>query len=364
MDMKKMLLIAAVFLTFAVVTAGAQATTCPTIVSTTEPWYCPINQQIAAQWLADLPTAMIFIFLSFAIASIIFMVGVVFRSDRIRGFAVGEFYEAIATAIIIGAFLYLCAIIFGLIPGVTVGAINPYATAFNLMYTTVNTANQEYTALFSEFYAIDFTVTPQIQLEVLGESTGTTKAILGYVGLAPQTFINLYRIPVTIYFLDPTIAIAGFIVDGVAALWAEYYLLVFFSVAAIPAFLIPGIFFRSLFPTRALGGILIAIAFGFYLIMPALFSIIYYFTTPTVQRDMSSATLAAERLQYVDTSASSATSPLVQQLNNVKSSLNGFWLLIFFYPGLIMSITYAAIRQMAEFIGRSVNYSNRVRQLV
>lgn len=334
------------------------------VISTSEPWYCPINQQIYSEWVSYLPAAAIVIFISFAIAGIIFMIGVAFNSNKIRNFGIGEFYEAIATLIIVMAFLYICAVVFGILPGVLVGGINPYATAFNLMSKTINTAQNMYSAMFNIYLSLSSAVSPRITLEIAGSTSGIAKSLLNFIGFAPQLFVNLYTIPVTIFFLDPSIAIANLLADGIAALYAEYYLLTFFSIAAIPAFLIPGVFFRSIFPTRALGGILIAMAFGFYLVMPALFSVAYYFTAPTVQRDMGLATLQMLRLSYSPQSATSATSPLVLQLDNVKSSLNGFWLLIFFYPSLIIAITYATIQELANFIGRASQVSGRVRSFI
>ncbi len=342
------------------VDCGLVPTSLSTQISNNEPWYCPINQQIYSQWAAYLPLTTAVIFLSFAIAAIIFISGMALNSNRIKNFAIGEFYEAIATTFIIAGFLYLCAIVFGVWPSVYVGNINPYATAFDLITKTIGTAEQMYTVLFNVYLALSFTISPVISLSI----GGAASAALNFLQGVPQLFVNLLKIPVTIFFLDPAITIANFLTDGIAALYAEYYLIAFFSIAAVPVFLIPGIFFRAIFPTRALGGILIALAFGFYLIMPSLFAVAYYFTTPTVQRDMGLATLQVARLGYVSKDAASQSSPLVMQLNNVKSSLNGFWLLIFFYPALIIAITYTAIREIANFIGRVTHASLQMRQFI
>ncbi|MGI0100539.1 MAG: hypothetical protein ACREBH_02365 [Candidatus Micrarchaeaceae archaeon] len=333
-------------------------------ISANEPWYCAINQQIYTQWMAFLPAAVAVIMLSFVIAAVLFMVGVALNNGRLRNFGIGEFYEAIATAIIVALFVYLCAIVFGILPGVVVGSINPYATSFYLMTKTIYTAQQMYTSLFYIYLSMSYTTTPTISLSIGGAIGGIAKTFLSFIGFVPQLFVNIYAIPVTIYFLDPAIAIAGFLTDGIAVLYAQYYMLVFFAAAAIPAFLIPGVFFRALFPTRALGGILIAMAFGFYLIMPALFSVAYYFTAPTIQSDMSVSTLQLQKLSYNDQAALTSTSPLVEQLLNVKSSLNGFWLMIFFYPILIIAVTYTSIVELANFIGRTSKMGGRIRRFI
>jgi hypothetical protein len=367
-SVNKILMVSLVMLALLLTTTKAASANCGLVpsqissqISSTEPWYCPINQQIYSQWVTYLPIAMVAVFISFGIASIIFMVGVVLNSNSIRNFGRGEFYEALATAIIVVGFLYLCAVVFGIWPGTYVGNINPYATAFNMMTNTISTAEQMYTVIFNVYLALSYTVSPTISLHIGGT---TPSRLLSFIGFVPQLFVNSLRILVTIYFLDPAQAIAGFITDGILALYSEYYLLVFFSVAAIPVFLIPGTIFRAIFPTRALGGILIALAFGFYLIMPSLFAVAYYFTAPTIQRDMGLATLQVARLSYVPQEASSPSSPLAAQLSNVKSSVNGFWLLIFFYPGLIIAITYASVQEIANFIGRASYVSAAMRRFI
>jgi len=332
-------------------------------LSSSEPWYCPINQQIYNEWAPYVGIASAVMALSFFIAGIIFMIGVAFKSERVRSFGVGEFYEACATLFILAAFLYISAIIFGVWPGVYVGAINPYATSFNLMLGTINSAEQMYTALFKVYISLSESVSQTIAINLGNEIPGSN-AVKNFIGFLPQLFVNVYTLAVTAFFLNPATAIAGFLTDGITALYAEYYLLVFFSVAAVPVFLIPGVLFRAIFPTRALGGLLIALAFGFYLIMPSLFAVAYYFTATGVQRDMSLSTLGVATLGYQSQQITGPQSLLVQQLDGVQSSLNGFWLMIFFYPGLIIAITYAAVREMASFIGRSVNIAGRMRSFI
>lgn len=370
-----MFFIALILLTVSVRMAHAAQTTqncgllpqnVATQITDNEPWYCAINQQVYSQWANDIPYVVIMVFISFMIAAIIFMAGVALNSNRIRNFAMGELYEAIATAIIAVFFLYVCAVVFGIIPGILVGNINPYATAFNLIGTTISSAQNMYSSIFSAYYTLSASISPSVDLTIGAGTSTLSKSILTLIGASPNLFLSVVRLPVTLFFLEPANAISQFLVDGIAALYAEYYLMVFFSVAAIPAFFIPGILLRSLFPTRALGGILIAFAFGFYLIMPSLFAVAYYFTAPSVQRDMASATF---HLQQIGTSpgtstATSSTSPLVMDLQSARSSLSGFWLLILFYPGVIIAITYATIVEIANFIGRASTMGGRMRSFI
>ncbi|EQD51073.1 conserved hypothetical protein, membrane, partial [mine drainage metagenome] len=213
--------------------------------------------------MGDIPIALIVVMLAFLIAGGIFMVGAGIKNNRIRNFGIGELYEAAASAIMVALFVYLSAVIFGLIPGIFVGAINPYALSLHLITTTINSAENVYSGLFS-VYDYDMYLS-------------TLSVVVGAPG-APQlnitgTVINFALLPLDIYFIEPTVVVSGFIYDGIMALYAEYYLIVFFAIAAIPVFLIPGVILRVLMPTRALGGIMISLAAGFYFVMPLLFAV-------------------------------------------------------------------------------------------
>src|SRR5208283_4732142 len=141
-------------------------------------------------------------------------------------------------------------------------------------------------SLFNVYMSMSYAVSPQITPRIGGAVGILTKTL---VQSLPQVIINVYSIPVTIFFIDPALAISGFLADGISVLYAEYYLIIFFATAAIPAFLVPGVVLRSIFPTRALGGVLIALAIGFYLIMPTLFAVAFYFTAPSVMLSMQNA---------------------------------------------------------------------------
>jgi hypothetical protein len=338
------------------------------IINSTEPWYCPINNQIYQSWLNYLPILVIVTLIAFMIAAIIFMTGVVLQSPRIRNFGVSELYEAMATAIIVGAFVYVCAVLFGVTPGSVVGAINPYATSFKLISSTINTASSAYTTLYQIYvpwatvasfsFSLDGTLTGLFQ--------GQAYSLLQKYALVPQLISQVGGYAIQLLLLEPSLAIAKFLLDGISLLYSEYYLLVFFAVASIPAFLIPGVIFRALFPTRALGGVLIAMAIGFYLVMPTLFAAVYYFTAPGLMASINTANAQMKQfgLSASTSSILSPANPLVASINNTQTALDGFWMLILFYPVLIIAVTYSFIAQLAQFIGGSYRTVNRLRSFI
>lgn len=236
------------------------------------PWYCnQINQATSSIWTSWAPVAMATIMVAFMIAAMIFMIGTAMKNDKVRNFGVGELYEAAATALIAIFFLSLCAILFGLVPAFTTGPVNPYDTSLAYINNMVGSTQKVMTSLYSivmidSYYAsqnVDV-VTPAFKwggaLEALNELVGG----------------------VSTFFLLPADQISKLLLDGMLALTSEFYLLLFFMYLAIPVFLIPGIIFRAIFPLRGLGGMLIGIAVAFYVVLPLLMSVAYYFTNTSV----------------------------------------------------------------------------------
>ncbi len=344
---------------------GLLPSTIASQISTSEPWYCPINAQVYAEWLLWLPDMVIAALLAFLLSAAIFMVGIVLKSARIRNFGMAEFYEAIVTSIIVGAFVYVCAVMFGILPGFYVGTINPYATAFSLISSTINSAQSLYASLYHAYYDLAFATS--ISVSISGDGSGLFSSFLNIAGAVPNIFINAFAIVAQLLFMDPATAIGSLLVDGIYILYGEYYLLLFFATAAIPVFLVPGVILRALIPTRALGGTMIAMAIGFYLIMPTLFSVAYYFTSTSVLQGMSQANAQASYISNTGAGtigAISQTNPLAVSLQTIKDGLNGFWMLILFYPSLIIAITYSFIQQFAQLIGGSYRVSSRVRSFI
>jgi hypothetical protein len=48
----------------------------------------------------------------------------------------------------------------------------------------------------------------------------------------------------------------------------------------------------------------------------------------------------------------------------VQSALDGFWLLILFYPTLIISITYLSVQELSRFLGAPTKTMGSVRRFI
>lgn len=358
MKLIRFILPAILVLSVVMQSAAGQNTYCGSggIVNSTAPWYCnQINQALLKYWQIWEPVALLAVFVSFSIASIIFGAGIFLRNDRIRNFGIGEYYEAIASALIVIGFSFIAAVMFGLIPGAAAGPVNPYVTSLTYMSNTITTLQAESGQLWSIAAKDGFFIS--ITFDFCPPGSGPNPFTCAEI---PQLFS--YAI-YWLYYI-PSFTLLDLQFDILGILYSEFWIILFFMYVAIPVFLVPGVILRSLIPTRGLGGMMIAAAIGFYMVMPLLFSVAFYFTNTATQQCTSQGTVDLQNYGNgvgAQTNAITPSSPLVQTLNSIQVCMDSYWLSVLFYPALIMALTYAIILQIAEFIGGMAQLSGRIR---
>ncbi|MEM4064160.1 MAG: hypothetical protein QXR16_01675 [Candidatus Micrarchaeaceae archaeon] len=338
-----------------IILQASNVASCPTTVNALAPWYCSqINQAVYKAWAPWLPIALIVILVSFMIGVMIFMAGIIANNERIRSFGIGEIYEAIATAIIVIMFMLIAAVMFGLIPSFAVGPIDPYNTSLTYINRTINVTEAVFKSLYDSNMLASYYASISISIAVEGQNVASTLSSI----ISP-----LYSGVIEVLYVLPSYSIDLLLMDGILVLETEFHLILLFMYAAIPVFLIPGIILRAIFPTRSLGGMMIALAIGFYMIMPILFAIAYVFTSQSVLQTMQSEAAAINAYGSGTGSQSNAvspTSPLVLELGDIQSSMGAFWLSVLFYPALIIAMTYAMVTQIANFIGGFAQKSGKL----
>jgi hypothetical protein len=112
---------------------------------------------------------------------------------------------------------------------------------------------------------------------------------------------------------------------------------------------------------------LIAIGVAFYLVVPTLFAVAFYFTSPTVQQQFSYATQQLNRFgsgSSAINNALSPASPIVTDVSSIESAMSSFWLMILFYPSLISALAYVFIQQFSAFIGGATKSMGKVRGFI
>ncbi|MDE1854807.1 MAG: hypothetical protein KGH57_00595 [Candidatus Micrarchaeota archaeon] len=338
------------------ISSAAPASCVPSSISQYVPqWYCSnINGAVVSNWYQWQPLVFIAITMAFMIAAVIFLAGVALRNERLRNFAIGELYEATATTIIAAVFLFLAAVVFGVFPAVVAGPVDPYSVALSYISTTLTTTNSTITNMFNTIMLDMFY--GSISTTVTGAAAGAT----GILVAIPNELTNA----IFTFFIIPARSVVYLLSDGLLILHTQFYLVLFFMYTAIPVFLIPGILLRAIFPLRNLGGIMIAIAIAFYLIMPVLFSVAYYFTNTGLIQILSSYSqqIAINGVgAQAQTNAATPSSPLVTAVQGIQNAMGSFWLSILFYPALIAAIAYQSIKIIADFIGGATKTTSKLR---
>ncbi len=326
------------------------------VVNNIAPWYCNYaNPQIAAVWINWLPIMFIAITVSFSIATMLFLFGVVLKNDRLRTFGIGEMYEAFATTIIVALFLFIAAVMFGLLPAITAGPIDPYDAALSYIATTINTTTSTGSNLFGTVALSGFYVSIGFQTDALG----------GEIRTPP--ILDVLSFLITYYFFFPAWSVVVFLVEALFSLYTQFYLILFIMYSAVPVFLIPGILFRTFIPTRQLGAMMIAVSIAFYFVMPTLFAVAYYYTSNNIASQLTLANgilgRYGQNANFVQ-DAGSPQAPLALAVNNIDSAFSSYWLSILFFPALIIAVTYSTVTQIAELIGGMSKGSSRLRALV
>ncbi len=294
------------------------------------------NGNIATIWNNEEPIALIAVLIAFTIAALIFVLGSAAKSDRVRNFGIGELYEAAASAILVGLFVALATTVVGGVPYHLLPVIGATPST-NVICDSLNGI----TGLISGSPNPPAAGVPlqQIYSTIVGTyETGvyltTTKLSITVTKVNVQYPPSLLSAVVYLTSIAPALPLAQLVVDAMYLLWTEYNLMVLFTLIG-PAFVAAGVIFRSMFFTRAFGGMLMALGIAFFLVMPTLFS--FAFATYT--------SIPPPNFQYI----------YAFSYYNVINELQDIWLITLYYPILIIAITYAFVTQVANFIGASAS---------
>ena len=336
-------------------------------VQSVAPWYCSyINQAAQTAWAQWSPAAFAVILVSVMIGVMLFMIGIAIRNTKLKDFGVGELYESMATALIVVFFLAVSAELFGIIPSLITGPVNPYITSLNYVNNLI-VGTQNLDGTMFNIYTVDaYYLSTSLTM-----SASSGSIAIGISNILNNNLLNvfgaLFRDSILISVMLPAQAIGELLTGALIVLHVEFYLLLFAMYAAIPVFLIPGIIFRAFLPTRGIGGMLMAVAIGFYMIMPILFSVAYFFTNQSSLQQLNtenSALQSAGQGAGAQYNAETPNGSLSTTFSNLRSDLGGYWISVFFFPDLILAMTYALILTLAEFIGGMRPNASRILSLI
>ncbi len=384
----KFLLVALILISIVPHQAGAQSCSVGSETLSLPGEESGIQGQICTSWAYFMPIAIVAVMLSFTIGAFIFIIGTAIKSDRIRNFGIGEIYEAIATALIVGSFLIIAGLLLQTIPASVTGSLgsaggsttvvpvtDPYFTATTAISNTVNALQYEYDCVFNGNTQSYIPLGPggetlQTCPIKAGDVVGTSDNFVFLSDYLSQSLeIGIYNEPIVatsaeslligeefnyyVQYIFPEIQVTVFVIDGLLVLWGLQYLLYFFSFVS-PVFIVIGVILRAVFPLRPMGGMLIAVGIGFYIVAPTLISFLY-------SANINPYAVTTENTLVNLACTGISPPPTCSFFFTISSLFTGLWLQAVFFPILVIAITYTFITQLATFIGASPIMGSRLR---
>ena len=241
------------------------------------------NLRVTSTYTSILDISLLIVLMVLMVLGIVYALGVAFKFDKFVTFVKTEYIESFANLAII-AFISLGiagldGIVFGMVQLASAAIPSSVGTA-----TTANNLNGIYVSICNN-YVND--VTDQV-LNVM-YAQGFSFILSGFQSVSLELMPNGFGIILHPYSgLGIIIASLGVYTSFSASLGALEVGVIFFLsfiYFLFPLFMFAGILFRSFPWTRALGGSMIALFIGFYIIFPA---ILYAFTTVNLSSLFSS----------------------------------------------------------------------------
>ncbi|MGC8538254.1 MAG: hypothetical protein ACP5MK_00065 [Candidatus Micrarchaeia archaeon] len=309
------------------------------------------------------------------ISGIILGFGYAFDDKKLKEFGKSELYQSMINVVLV-VFLLSLFMPGGIVTGVINTLVGKSPATFGCPeYMSGNSAiclaysylagpggytfnGIAYQSLFSIIMEVFLAVTALIVI-LGGISSLSLSFLFAKINFAPMVTPFLHEMQ---YMLDIVTSMA-------ISVLVQASILSFVAIAAVAVILPTGIVLRAFYPSRKLGGFLIASAIGFYVVLPLsyLFNIymLYSYTSglneTSMQATVASAS-SAENLLLNTTNASSSVVHLVSSTNSLLSSISylldslfsfvaNFIVKTFILPIFSLILTGISIRELAAMLG-------------
>ncbi len=324
------------------------------------------------------------------VGAIVYSIGMALNDKKIKQLGQTELYQVVINGLIIGAFIILFA------PGGLIGSLISSLSS-GVSGTSCTTYTNNPAICFATSYLSglgDVTVNGDSYPSLLSSNLAllSSSALLyAGVGTLSSIDINLYVVTFGLQglnaILGPLKGIIDFLSLSAVFIIAQSMLLGFLYYVAVPIMLPVGIVLRTFYFTRKLGGAIIAIAIGGYLILPLtyVFSATLmdaYFTNSLVtpiSSTVSSINTFLSSVQSLQGSAFSLGSTqgvntinwgivgvVTGGIGAISSSFNllltAIWnsvvlviIQVFFLPIFSMILTFISTKELAKIFGSELN---------
>ena len=322
-----------------------------------------------------------------SIGGMIFGVGYAMENRKLKDFGRDELLQSFINGAIVGSLF-----IFFSPGGLGTGIINGLAVGSNAAATCQGYMSSNYAICFAYNYlvgikpvGIDNGMYPSLldsSLELLLPVSGLYITL----GLISSTQLDLGIASISFStILAPVLSQQDFIITAltfaIISIYTQSALLSVVSIVAVPFLLPIGLVLRTFYPTRRLGGTMVAIAIGLFAVFPLTYlldaQITANYSGAVNQTTVSSFTLQAQSIQSQIFSvgggsvSTNSISGVAQQLASGVSDLaSSFadlikqiisWIAIlivqvFFFPVLSVVLTITSIRELAKVLGSEVSF--------
>lgn len=317
----------------------------------TEPWNMATPVDVAGTWNVWQPVALIAVITAFLFVAVSYMLGTVFNLEGLKKWAKSEFYQACASAILVLFLLFMMDVMLNQGFQTMIGGMNPYRKAYAYLDGVTESLYQVYKNVYTVNFPVEFATTFSFYFNAAGLDYAPFELILSPVMEQFHFQANVVTIA--------TISTAG-----------QRALIHFFYNTGFSVFIPAGVLLR-IFPwTRGAGGILIALGIGLGIVYPIMFSYVALMSeNPSEvakQANQLGNSIGGFNLSQYGACASNFSSltdittqrVLSPQLRNasawITGWLSGIWLKIFYYPMLVLIVTFTFIRTISPLLGSDI----------
>ena len=314
-------------------------------------WYTRQNNCLGGTWSTWGPVAIIGVIVMMLIVAIAYMLAIGFDLSELRMWAKSEFYQALASAVLVGGLVTLTTLMLDEGVAKILGqSINPFDLAHNFL----SKLTAQLQGIYITNYKINFPLESLATFTVYNNATST------------EIFMFMFLKPILI---EPLHFTNHLIIQIMLFIYFWRALLNFFQFTAFNVFFPLGIFLRIFPVTRGAGAMLIAIALGLFLVFPIMFGFIAMMTEDQQQMaeilsrsdvksigvDLATFNACEHDVEEAAKQAETQTDPAVlSKINEFNSFMPPIIMKVLFYPFVVWAVTISFIRIMAPLLGADI----------
>jgi len=316
----------------------------------TEPW-STATVDIQGVWNVWQPVALVAVVTAFLIVALAYMISVSFNLAGLRKWAKVEFYQALASAILVAFLVLMMDVMLNEGFQTMIGGINPYKKAYAYLDGVMDSLYPIYTSVYKVNFIAESISSFDFYWNAQGMDVRPWQLLAG-------PFVEYF------HFEAHMVAMAAIFTSTQRALLHLFYN------AGFTVFIPAGVLLR-IFPwTRGAGGLLIAIGIGLAIVYPIMFTFVAMMSENSSEVKNQANALgnqiggfdlskfgacSSDFSAATDVATTKLLSPQIRNSSAwLMGWLSGIWLKIFYYPMLVLLVTFTFIRTVSPLLGADI----------